>query len=190
MPDRSVTPANAPPVRQTASVAANSKGLGEVTAMCLSARERRTLSCIAGELTHSAPELASLLSVFNRLTSGEDMPERPQAGKTGECERQRSRRSCQRTWIQRQASQVCQRAWPAMALPAFMSIAMIVTALILSHTSHKWALHAIVADSLPRSVEMRTYRWRDHVPSVDVHGNSDAGTALPVCRPRGQKRGL
>ena len=136
MPDRSVTPANAPPVRQTASVAANSKGLGEVTAMCLSARERRTLSYIAGELTHSTPELASLLSVFNRLTSGEDMPERQQARKTGECERQRSRRSCRRTWTQRQASQVGQRAWPVIALLAFMSVSIIVTALVLSHTSH------------------------------------------------------
>lgn len=136
MSDRSVPPANVPPVRHTASVAANFKGLGEVTAMCLSARERRTLSCIAGELTHSAPQLASLLSVFNRLTSGEDMPERPQAGKTGECERQRSRRSCQRTWTQRQASQVSRHAWPVIALLAFMSVSMIVTALVLSHTSH------------------------------------------------------
>lgn len=136
MSDRSVPPANVPPVRHTASVAANFKGLGEVTAMCLSARERRTLSCIADELTHSAPELASLLSVFNRLTSGEDMPERPRAGRTGECERQRSRRSCQRTWTQRQASQVSRRAWPVIALLAFMSVSMIVTALVLSHTSH------------------------------------------------------
>lgn len=104
--------------------------------MCLSARERRTLSCIAGELTHSAPELASLLSVFNRLTSGEDMPERPQAGKTGERERQRSRRSCRRAWTRRQACQVGQRAWPVIALLAFMSVSIVVTALVLSHTSH------------------------------------------------------
>ena len=136
MPDRSVPPANAPPVRHTASVAANFKGLGEVTGMCLSARERRTLSYIASELTHSTPELASLLSVFNRLTSGEDMPERQQACKTGECERQRSRRSCRRTWTQRQASQVGQRAWPAIALLTFVSVGMIVTALIVGHTSH------------------------------------------------------
>jgi len=36
--------------------------------------EQRTLGRIADELAGSAPELTSMLTVFNRLTSGEDMP--------------------------------------------------------------------------------------------------------------------
>jgi len=37
---------------------------------------------------------------------------------------------------QRQASQVGQRAWSAIALLTFVSVGMIVTALIVGHTSH------------------------------------------------------
>jgi hypothetical protein len=42
----------------------------------LSVREQRTLRRIAAELAASAPELASILGVFNRLAWGEAMPAR------------------------------------------------------------------------------------------------------------------
>ena len=47
--------------------------------MSLDAWEQRALNSIAESLTASAPEFASRLSVFNRLTSGEQMPEDLQA---------------------------------------------------------------------------------------------------------------
>ena len=43
-------------------------GFLEVAAVSLSAHEQRTLSGIADELAASDPKLASILSVFNRLT--------------------------------------------------------------------------------------------------------------------------
>ena len=44
--------------------------------MSLNARELRTLSRISEELAKTAPALVSLLHIFNRLSSGEDMPSR------------------------------------------------------------------------------------------------------------------
>lgn len=44
--------------------------------MSLNARELRTLSRISEELAKTAPVLVSLLHIFNRLSSGEDMPSR------------------------------------------------------------------------------------------------------------------
>ena len=47
--------------------------------MSLDAWEEKALSSIADDLTASAPEFASRLSVFNRLTCGEQMPGNPRA---------------------------------------------------------------------------------------------------------------
>lgn len=47
--------------------------------MSLDAWEEHALKYIADDLAASAPELASRLLVFNRLTSGERMPGHPQA---------------------------------------------------------------------------------------------------------------
>jgi hypothetical protein len=44
--------------------------------LSLNARELRTLSRISEELAKTAPVLVSLLHIFNRLASGEDMPQR------------------------------------------------------------------------------------------------------------------
>jgi hypothetical protein len=49
----------------------------------LDAWEERTLKSIAENLAASAPELASRLSVFDRLTSGERMPEDSRAKAEG-----------------------------------------------------------------------------------------------------------
>lgn len=42
--------------------------------MSFNSWEQRTLADIEENLSASAPELASLLAIFNRLTAGEDMP--------------------------------------------------------------------------------------------------------------------
>jgi hypothetical protein len=44
--------------------------------LSLNERELRTLSRIADELAKTAPVLVSFLHIFNRLASGEDMPQR------------------------------------------------------------------------------------------------------------------
>lgn len=44
--------------------------------MSLSAREQQALNAIEERLTGSDPKLASLLAMFSRLTSGEEMPVR------------------------------------------------------------------------------------------------------------------
>jgi hypothetical protein len=46
----------------------------EVALMSLSAQEQQALGFMAEGLADSAPELASLLATFARLTSGEEMP--------------------------------------------------------------------------------------------------------------------
>src|SRR5262249_52758167 len=109
MPGQPAETANLPPVWHSGTIADGPKGQTEVTAVTLSARERRTLSCIADELADSAPELASFLSVFNRLTSGEELPQHRHASDTEKCDRQRSRRSRRHTWTRRKASPGRQR---------------------------------------------------------------------------------
>jgi hypothetical protein len=52
----------------------------EVTVVSLSAGEQRALSRIADELAASDIMLASMLGVFNRLSSDEEMPERQRTG--------------------------------------------------------------------------------------------------------------
>lgn len=48
--------------------------------MSLSAHDRKALDSIEEEIAVSAPELASLLALFSRLTAGEELPEREQVG--------------------------------------------------------------------------------------------------------------
>lgn len=49
--------------------------------MSISERERQALDSIENELARSAPRLASMLAMFSRLTSGEQMPAREPAGR-------------------------------------------------------------------------------------------------------------
>ena len=72
-------------------------GLMEVAAVSLSAHEQRTLSGIADELAASDPKLASILSVFNRLTRDEELPIRRDTDKSRHRESGRSRGSRGRT---------------------------------------------------------------------------------------------
>jgi anti-sigma-K factor RskA len=57
----------------------------------LNASQQRTLGYMADYLADTAPELASMLSVFNRLTFGEEMPDRREAGETARGTRHRPR---------------------------------------------------------------------------------------------------
>ncbi|WP_300612493.1 hypothetical protein [Trebonia sp.] len=86
--------------------------------LSLSERERRILSRVADELHRTAPTLVSLLSMFNRLALGEDMPRRRPLR---HLRRQLSRPVLARAFVS---------VWTATTL------AMIALALILSHVSH------------------------------------------------------
>ena len=111
-------------------------GLTEVPKVSLSAWEQRTLSCVADELAASDPKLASILAVFNRLTSGEAMPAHQHAGGIRREVGHRSRRSRRHTWKRRR--QVCLTvgvAWPAIAW-ILITAALITGALVLSHIGH------------------------------------------------------
>jgi hypothetical protein len=114
----------------------------------LSAREQHTLSCIANELADSAPELTSFISVFNRLTSSEEMPELWQADKIARCGRQRPRRSSRRTWTRRQASHPG-RYVPVITVLALIGVAMIIVALMLSINGREVSGNGRCAQSWP-----------------------------------------
>lgn len=83
--------------------------------LSLNERELRVLRRIAEELTASAPALMTLLTGFNRLASGEEMPKRRPLGRV------------RRRLSTAAATRIFMGVW------AFMTVAMIATALILSH---------------------------------------------------------
>jgi hypothetical protein len=87
-------------------------------ALSLNERERRCLSRIAEELAASAPALVTLLTFFNRLASGEEMPKR------------RPLRRLRRRISTGMATGIFMGVW------AFMTVAMITVALVLSHVGH------------------------------------------------------
>ena len=103
--------------------------------MSLNAGEQRTLSCIADELADSAPKLTSMLTVFNRLTSGEEMPDHRQPDETGKDQRDRSRASRRRSSARRPRSHIRKRVWPITALALTVITAIVVTVLLML-TSH------------------------------------------------------
>ena len=96
--------------------------------MSLDAWEENALNAIANDLTASAPEFVSRLSIFNRLTCGERLPEDQLAtDKGGRGGKPRSLMS---------ASNM--RAWPVILVAIVMAVAaaaMIAVALALSATS-------------------------------------------------------
>lgn len=84
-------------------------------ALSLTERELRTLKRVAEELAASAPALMTLLTGFNRLASGEDMPKR------------RPMRRLRRRVTTAVATRIFLGVW------VFMTVAMIAVALVLSH---------------------------------------------------------
>lgn len=93
--------------------------------MSLDAWEKHALNSIAHDLAASAPELASCLSVFNRLASGEQMPEEPGA-------KAEARRGHRRGLGVRAAHSGTWPVIPVVALMAVTTAIMIAVALVLS----------------------------------------------------------
>ena len=107
--------------------------------MTLSAPERQALGRIADEIAASDPNLASLLGVFNRLTSGEAMPQLRRAGGSQQREARYSYRIQGRTWKRRRQRRRQRRtvgAWPLVAVSYLLSAALITVLIVLSHIGH------------------------------------------------------
>jgi hypothetical protein len=68
----------------------------EVATMSLSSHEQHALHSIEDRLCVSAPELASLLATFSRLTAGEDMPAQEKTPTSRVAPRRSRRRSALR----------------------------------------------------------------------------------------------
>ena len=110
--------------------------LMEVAAVSLSAHEQRTLSGIADELAASDPKLASILSVFNRLTRGEELPIRQDTDKSRRRESGHSRRSRGRIRKHHRNRRTIRVAWRAIAAWILISAALITVGIMLSHIGH------------------------------------------------------
>lgn len=116
--------------------------------MSLDAWEEHSLSSIADDLVASAPELATRLLMFNRLTSGERMPESVRAAEKARREHHgaRPRRRNRRGWfgwLSRECGLVARAAdegtWSVIPLAVSMAliIAILITlGLVLSGTHH------------------------------------------------------
>lgn len=89
--------------------------------------EQRTLGRIADELAGSAPKLTSMLTVFNRLTSGEEMPGQPHT-------------PCRHSGARRPGNRIRKRVWPITAV-ALTVVAAIVMTVLLTLTGHGSGAH-------------------------------------------------
>jgi len=108
----------------------------------LDAREQRALNSIAVRLTASAPEFASRLSVFNRLTSGEPMPEDLRSTAQQRHGRHRGGGASPAYGTEGNRGPLMRpspgKAWPALPVAAALAVTiavMITLALVLSATS-------------------------------------------------------
>ena len=102
--------------------------------MSLSAGEKRTLSCIADKLAVSDPKLASMLKVFNRVNSDEEMPARQGTGGSqhhGSGGPHRARKRTRKSRLRRRSGKA---ALPALTIWILMSTTLITVAIVLSHT--------------------------------------------------------
>ena len=111
--------------------------------MSLDAREQRALNSIAVRLTASAPEFASRLSVFNRLTCGEQMPEDRQPRVQERHGRHRGGGASLAGGTEGNQGPLMRpspgKAWPALPVAVALAVTiavMITLALVLSATSH------------------------------------------------------
>jgi hypothetical protein len=103
----------------------------EVMVVSLSAEEQRALSRIANELAASDIKLASMLGVFNRLSSDEEMPERQHTGRESSPSH-RTRRRAQNTRLQRRGAKP---AWRLLTAWILISTALILV-MIVTHIGH------------------------------------------------------
>lgn len=116
--------------------------------MSLNAWEQCTLGYIADELADSAPELTSMLTLFNRLTSGEAMPARQRVGETAEATRPGSCTRRRRSSARRQRRRIRQQVWPLTAV-ALTVITAIMMTLVLTLTGHRSGGNSGCAPSWP-----------------------------------------
>lgn len=110
-------------------------GLMEVSAVGLSTGEQRALSCIADELAASDPKLASMLGVFNRLSSGEEMPAGKRTGGSQQREAGHSHRTRRHARNRRLQPRIVKAAWPLLTW-ILISAVLITVAIVLSHIGH------------------------------------------------------
>jgi len=104
--------------------------------MSLSGGEQRTLSCIADGLAASDPKLASMLRVFNRVNSNEQMPARRRASRSQQQESGGSRRTRKRARKPRLWRPSGKAAWLALTIGILISITLITMMIVLSNTGH------------------------------------------------------
>ena len=100
----------------------------------MSAGEQRTLSCVADELVASDPKLASMLQVFNRLASDEEMPARRRAGGSQQEAGglRRTRRRARKRRLRRRSVNV---VWHFLTW-ILLTAALITVAVVLSNIGH------------------------------------------------------
>jgi hypothetical protein len=124
----------------------------------MSAGEQRTLSCVADELAVSDPKLASMLQVFNRLASDEEMPARRRAGGT-QPEAGGLRRTRRRARKQRLLRRSVNVVWPVLTW-MLLTAALITVAIVLSNIGHgsdgrwdcpQWGRRSTSWPQLPRA---------------------------------------
>lgn len=127
----------------------------EGAVMSLSAWERQTLDSIGSGLADSDPELATLLTTFARLASGEEMPARE---KVHASSRRVARRSRPEPRLTRRPHRRLGSQQAVMLLWLVITVALIATALASSHggsqgtCARSWATSCIGAASAPSPV--------------------------------------
>ena len=100
--------------------------------MSLSAAEQRSLSFIADRLAASDPKLVSMLKVFNRVVSGEEMPARQPRVRTQQQGSNSSHQARRRTGKPRQRYCSGKAAWITLTVGILLGTALIATTIVLS----------------------------------------------------------
>jgi hypothetical protein len=159
----------------------------------LSAGQQRTLSCIADELGASDPKLASMLGVFNRLASDEEMPARRRAGGSQQQEAGDLRRTGRRARKRRLRCRSVNVVWPVLTW-ILVTAALITAAIVLGNIGHesdgRWDCPQL---GLTTCAQHDAHSYSQHSP---VFGASSGRTATWTharalgMQPRYQRRGL
>jgi hypothetical protein len=100
--------------------------------MSLSTAEQRSLSCIADGLAASDPKLASLLKVFNRVVSDEEMPARQPRVRNQQQGSSSSHQARRRTGKRRHWYGNGKAEWIALTIGILLGTALIATTIVLS----------------------------------------------------------
>ena len=158
----------------------------------MSAAEQRTLSYVADELAASDPKLASMLQVFNRLASDEEMPPRRRAGGSQQevGDLRRTRRCTRKRRLRRRSVNV---VWPVLTW-ILLTVALITVAVVLSNIGHgsdgRWDCSQLWPTTC---TQHDAHSYSQHSPvSGASSGRAATGTharAFGMQQPRYQLRG-